>query len=238
MREHTPDFTRIHHIITAGGDAPNIVPQFAEVYYYVRHPEAEVVRNLYARLLLCAEAGALATETKLELDTQGGILNILPNNALSQIALANLRSLSDLKYTADEMKFAVRLQETLPAKKPLESIQNVVDRSGTVGKGSTDVGDVSWVVPTTGFTTACWIPGTPGHSWQAVAAGGTSIARKGANLAARVLAVTAWDLFHDSDLLAAARTEHNRRLENQAYRSLMQPGQKPPLDYRKPPKPR
>jgi aminobenzoyl-glutamate utilization protein B len=108
--------------------------------------------------------------------------------------------------------------------------------SGQVGKGSTDVGDVSWVVPTTGFSTACWVPGTPGHSWQAVAAGGTSIGRKGMELAARVLAATAWDLYHDPELVATAKAEHKRRLADRKYQPLLEPGLAPPLDYRDPPK--
>ncbi len=179
LREHTPDRTRIHHVITAGGGAPNVVPDFAEVYYYIRHPEGSVVRPLYDRLVLCAKGAALATETKLEVQFDGGIREILPNNALAEVVMQKLESLNDLKYTEEERKFALRLQETISQPKPLESIGEVVDRSGTIGMGSTDVGDVSWVVPTTGFSTACWVPGTPGHSWQAVACGGTGIARKG-----------------------------------------------------------
>jgi len=236
LREHTPDSTRIHHIITAGGDAPNVVPEFAEVYFYVRHPKANVVRGLYRRLVLCAKAGALATETKLDINFQGGILEILPNNVLSQISMANLRELNDLSYSDKDVQFAVRLQETIAKPRPLESIKQVEDRSGTIGMGSTDVGDVSWVVPTTGFTTACFVPGTPGHSWQTVACGGTPIARKGMNLASRVLAASAWDLFTNPAILEQAKKEHNERTDKQKYETLMQPGQKPPLDYRKPPR--
>lgn len=236
MREHTPDGTRIHHVITAGGDAPNVVPEFAEIYFYVRHPQSTVVKSLYRRLELCAQAGALATETKLESNYLGGTLEILPNNALGQVCLANLKSLNDLTYTDEERAFALRLQETMPEPRPLESIREVEDQSGRVGKGSTDVGDVSWVVPTTGFSTACWAPGTPGHSWQAVACGGTTIARKGMNLAARVLAATAWDLFQNPQLIADAKAEFVRRIGERKYESLMHPGQKPPLDYRNAPR--
>ena len=237
LREHTPDFTRIHHVITAGGDAPNVVPNFAEVYYYVRHPKAEVVRSLYQRLLLCAKAGALGTETTLEIEYLGGTMPLLPNDVLAKVALKNLRELNDMEYTAEETKFAARIAATLDKPQPLDSIRRVVDRSGSVTKGSTDVGDVSWVVPTTGFSTACWVPGTPAHSWQAVAAGGTSIGRKGMNLAAAVLAATAWDLYQDPKLLAAAKGEHRDRSGSSKYASLLEPGQKPPLDYRKPPRP-
>jgi len=236
LREHTPETTRIHHVITAGGDAPNVVPEFSEVYYYIRHPDSQVLRPLYDRLILCARAGALATQTKLDINFEGGILNILPNNALAQVATANLKELNDLEYSAEEIEFALKIQETLSKPKSLDSLKKVVDRSGTIGKGSTDVGDVSWVVPTTGFTTSCWVPGTPGHSWQAVAAGGTGIARKGMNLAARVLASTAWDLYSQPNVLEEARKELDRRLTSRKYESLMQPGQKPAFDYRRPPK--
>ena len=235
LREHTPDLTRIHHVITAGGDAPNVVPAFGEVYYYVRHPQAEVVRGLYERLVLCARAGALATQTKLDVKFEGGIYPVLPNTALSEIALKNLRELNDLEYTEKEVEFSLRLQRSLDRAGSLDSIKRVINRNGGVGRGSTDVGDVSWAVPTTGFSTACWVPGTPGHSWQAVAAGGTSLGRKGMNLAARVLAAMAWDLMTDHDVLEAASVEHRRRIGRVPYRTLMQPGQKPPLDYRRPP---
>ena len=232
LREHAPDFTRIHHVITAGGRAPNVVPDFAEVFYYVRHPQGEVVRKLYDRLVLCAKAGALATETRLEVEYIGGQLELLPNDVLSRVTLENLRAENDLEFSEDDIRFANALAETLDDPEPLSSITEVVDRKGTVSKGSTDVGDVSWVAPTTGFSTVCWVPGTPGHSWQATASGGTTIGRNGMLLAARVLAATAWDLYHGPDVLAAAQAEHRMRLEKTPYASLLEPDQKPPLDYR------
>lgn len=236
LREHTPDLTRIHYVITAGGGAPNVVPDFCEVYYYVRHPKSQVVSEVYPRLLRCAQAGALATDTKLEVIYLGGTLELLPNEALARVVRANLEKLNDLKFDEPERQFALRIQESGTEKPPLESVGNVTDSSGEVGKGSTDVGDVSWVVPTAGFSTVCFVPGTPGHSWQAVAAGGMSIGRKGMQLAARVLAASAWDLYHDPELIAAAQAEHRRRLESRPYKPLLEPGQQPPLDYRDPPR--
>lgn len=237
LREHTPEGTRIHHVITdGGGGAPNVVPEFAEVHYYVRHPKAETVRKLYPRLLKCAQAGALATETKLEVVYLGGILEILPNATLAAVARANLEKLNDLKYDDEELKFALRLRETLTEPPSMDGLREISDTSGRTGMGSTDVGDVSWAVPTVGFSTSCWVPGTPGHSWQAVACGGTTIGRQGMQLAAKVLAATAWDLMHDGKTLTAARAEHRRRLAGRKYESLLQPGQKPPLDYRDPPR--
>ncbi|MFT7643489.1 MAG: aminobenzoyl-glutamate utilization protein B [Pirellulaceae bacterium] len=236
LREHVPEQARIHHVITAGGLAPNVVPDFAEVYFYVRHPKAEVVRGLYQRLVLCAKAGALATETKLEIKFEGGIVEILPNNTLAQIALKNLRELNDLKYTKEEIEFALRIQQTFSQRLPLDEVERVTDQSGTISRGSTDVGDVSWVVPTTGFSASCWVPGTPGHSWQAVACGIQPFARRGMTLASRVLAATAWDLMKNPRLIAIAKQEHRKRTGAMKYTTLMLRDQKPPLDYRNPPK--
>lgn len=233
LREHTPDFTRIHHVITHGGGAPNVVPEFAEVYYYVRHPDAQVARQIYDRLLKCAQAGALATETRLEIQYLGGTWQLLPNQTLAALAEANLRALANLEYSTEEQAFAARIQATLARPQPLDSIGEVHRTSGHQRRGSTDVGDVSWVVPTTGFTTACWVPGTPGHSWQAVAAGGMSIGRQGMLLAARTMAATACDLFTQPSVLAAARDEFDRRAAEHHYAPLLEPDQKPPLDYRR-----
>lgn len=237
LREHTPELTRIHHTITGGGGAPNVVPDFSEIYFYVRHPQAEVARSLYPRLLKCAQAGALATETKLEVTYLGGTMELLPNQTLAGVVLQNLRSLANLKYSSEETAFALKLQSTLAKPLPLDKIAEVVDSSGDVNKGSTDVGDVSWVVPTAGFSTACWAPGTPGHSWQAVAAGGMSIGRQGMLLAGKVLAASAWDLLDHPEKIAAAKAELAERLAGRKYEPLLQPGQKPPLDYRNSPVP-
>lgn len=233
LREHTPDGTRLHHTVTSGGGAANVVPEFAEGFFYVRHPKADVVQKLYPRVLKCAQAGALATETRLEVQYLGGTMEILPNDALSEIAKKNLTALNDLKYDAEETKFAVRLRETFPDKAPpLEQVARVFDVSGQSSGGSTDVGDVSWIVPTVGVRVACWVPGTPGHSWQAVACGGTTIAKKGMNLAARTLAATAYDLFTDADLRNDAKTEHTKRLAGRKYTAMLEKDQPPPLDYR------
>ncbi len=232
LREHTPTGTRIHHVITSGGKAPNVVPDFAEVYYYVRHPDSDIVRSLYDRLVKCARGAALATETELEIDYEGGILALLPNNTLAQISLKNLRELNDLNYTEEDRKFAVRLQQTMVTPVPIEKIKDVIDKSGSIAKGSTDVGDISWRVPTAGFTVSCWVPGTPGHSWQAVACGNTPIARQGLFLATRVLAANCWDLLTHPELIQQAQAEHRRRIQHKQKRPLILDDQSPPLHYR------
>jgi aminobenzoyl-glutamate utilization protein B len=234
--EHTPDFTRIHHIITAGGDAPNVVPDFAEVFYYIRHPSSETVSKLYPRLIKCARAGEIATETKLEIVHLGGTMELLPNQTLSSIIKGHLEKLNDLHYNEEETKFALRLQESFLERAPLDSISRVMDTSTRVTLGSTDVGDVSWVVPTAGFSATCWVPGTPAHSWQAVASGGTTIGKQGMQLAAKVLATSAWELYQDPKQIAAAKAEHQRRLAGRKYQPLLEPGQEPSLTYRDPPR--
>ncbi|MFN9719410.1 MAG: amidohydrolase [Planctomycetota bacterium] len=235
MREHTPEETRIHHVITAGGDAPNVVPAFSEVYFYIRHPQAKYLKPLYSRLELCAKAGALATETELVIRYEGGIREIMPNQTLSRMARKRLMQLNDLQYSEEDQQFAARMAQHLSEPAGLESLAKVEDVDGTIGKGSTDVGDISWVVPTTGFTTACWVPGTPAHSWQAVAAGGTTIGEKGMHLAARTLTATALDMMATPQLLKEAAEELKNRRGKNPYEPLMQPGQKPPLDYRNAP---
>jgi aminobenzoyl-glutamate utilization protein B len=237
LREHTPDFTRIHHTIThGGGGAPNVVPEFAEMFFYVRHPDFREVQKLYPRLVKCAEAGALATETKLETLYLGGTLELMPNNTLAQAVKKNLVPLNRIHYSPEEMKFALRIQETLSEKADLDLVRRVDDVSGSVGKGSTDVGDVSWVVPTSGFYTACFVPGTSAHSWQATAATGSSLGKQGMQLAAKTLAATAWDLYHDPKLIETAKEEFVRRLDGRKYQSLIPKDLNPPLNYRDPPK--
>ena len=235
LREHTPEGTRLHHTITSGGGAANVVPEFAEGFFYVRHPKSDVVKTLWPRLLKCAQGAALATETRLEVVPLGGTMEILPNDTLAQVTRKNLIALNNLKYTKEEMAFALRIRETFPDKNtPIDSLKDVLDLSGKTTMGSTDVGDVSWVVPTTGFSAATWVPGTPGHSWQAVACGGTTIGKKGMMLASKVLATTAMDLFESPELVAKAKAELSKKLEGKKYEPLMEKEQKPPLDYRLP----
>ena len=129
------------------------------------------------------------------------------------------------------------MQQTFGEKPPpLDEIGQVFDLSGKIVMGSTDVGDVSWVVPTAGFSASCWAPGTPGHSWQAVACGGTTIGKKGMQLAAKTLAATAYDLYADPKLVEAAKAEFAAKLTGRKYQPLLDKDQAPPLDYRLPPK--
>ena len=234
MREHVPQETRIHYVITQGGSAPNVIPDFAEVFYYVRHPDPQQVQEIFDRVAKAAEGAALGTGTRVEHEIIHGIYAVLPNEPLARAMDANLRKVGGVQYDAAERAFAETLRrslgENLP---PIESAAEVAPFAFYRSGGSTDVADVSWVVPTAGLRTATWVPGTPSHSWQAVAAGGTSIGVKGMMVAASTLALTAVDLFTTPALIAEAKAAYRKQLPpGWSYKALVG-DRKPPLDYRK-----
>ena len=205
MREHIPSATRIHYVITNGGKAPNVVPDFAEVFYYVRHPSRAYVASIWDRLQKAAQGAALATGTTVEEEVIGGVHELLPNDVLAEVMHKNLTTIGGVKYTPEELKYAEEISKTEGMGiRELASAAHVQSLGGSLlSSASTDVGDVSWTVPTVGFTTATWVPGTPAHSWQAVAAGGMSIGRKGMMIAAKTLAITAIDLFQNEKIIEA-----------------------------------
>ncbi len=239
MREHIPQDTRIHYIITKGGEAPNVVPDFAEVYYYARHKDRSILQNVWKRITKAAEGAALGTETTMELEVIGGVYNLLSVESLASLMYKNLEQVGGFSYTDEEKKFAEKLTESFGASfgslpKP-GNAQQIAPYSAAslLGSASTDVGDVSWVVPTVGMTAATWVPGTAPHSWQAVAAGGTSIGIKGMMVAAKTLALTAIDLYNDPALVKKAKKEWEElRGKNFKYEALLG-DRKPALDYRK-----
>ncbi|HMQ60191.1 MAG TPA: amidohydrolase [Flavilitoribacter sp.] len=235
MREHVPQEARIHYVITKGGEAPNVVPEFAEVFYYVRHPEMEQVKAIFERVVKAAEGAALGTGTRMDYEVIHGIYNLLPNRTLGEVIYHKLEKVGGVVYTEEEKAFAEKIMTTYnPAGATIASAAEVkpfsVEDKG-VG-GSTDVGDVSWAVPTAGMTAATWAPGTSAHSWQAVAAGGTGIGTKGMMVAAKTLALSAMELIRHPELNDKAKTELlERRGDNFKYESLLG-DRKPPLDYR------
>ncbi|RLD20538.1 MAG: amidohydrolase, partial [Bacteroidetes bacterium] len=235
MREHVPEETRIHYVITKGGMAPNVVPDFAEVFYYVRHPEMEQVKSIFNRLVKIAEGAAIGTETKMEFEVIHGLYNLLPINTLSEVMQRNLEYVGGVSYTDKEKSFAKEIIASYQGKKTPESANKVLPYSATPGKarGSTDVGDVSWMVPTAGMAAATWVPGTSAHSWQAVAAGGMSIGEKGMMVAAKTIALTAIELYNSPKVLESAKKElETKRGDDFTYEALLG-DREPPLDYRK-----
>jgi len=238
LREHVPQETRIHYVITEGGSAPNVTPDFAEVFYYVRHSDASTLESLFQRVVAAAEGAARGTGTSVSFEVIHGAHGLLPNETLGRAIDANLQVVGGVVYDEADRRFAEALRETF------EEDRQSLESAGRVGAfsvrgvlpGSTDVGDVSQVVPTGGFSTAGWVPGVAPHSWQAVASGGTAIGNKAMLNAAKTLAMTAVDLFSEAQLVEAARSEHRaRRPSDFRYRPLVG-DRAPPLDYRDPPR--
>lgn len=236
MREHVPEDTRIHYIITAGGSAPNVVPDFAEVFYYVRHPDPKLVASIFARLVKTSEGAALGTGTTVDHEVINGVYAILSNDTLARVMDRNLRAVGGLQYTPQETAFAETLRKSLPADAPPLARAGQIEEYGVKdAAASTDSADVSWVVPTTSLRAATWVPGTTAHSWQAIAAGGTTIGAKGMMVAAKTLTATAIDLFTNPETIGAATTEYRKLVgPGFVYKSLVG-DRKPPLDYRKRP---
>ncbi|MGQ0429379.1 MAG: amidohydrolase [Gammaproteobacteria bacterium] len=235
MREHVPSDARLHYVITRGGSAPNVVPDFAESYYYVRHGDPKVVQEIFERVVQAGEGAALGTGTRFEYEVIGGVHSILPNEALARMMLEKLRSVGGVTYSPEEQAFAEQIYPTLiNPSMPLGSQAEVQDFTfERPGIGSTDVADVSWTVPTIGLRTATWVPGTPAHSWQATAAGGMSIGFKGMHIASHTLALMGQELFTNAELIANARAEfEERRGPDYVYRPMLG-DRDPPLDYRR-----
>lgn len=236
MREHVPEQARIHYIISEGGEAPNVVPAFAEVEYVVRHPHREVAKSIWDWVVKAAQGAAMGTETKMESEIMGGLYNLMPNAILAKAMDASLHKVGGYTYTSEERAFAQKIQQTFTIKAPALETTNQVDSfevRETPFPASTDVGDVSWVVPTAGLDTATWVPGTSAHSWQAVAAGGMSIGYKGMMVAAKTVALTAINLYDNPKTIEEAWKELKRRRgADFKYESLLG-DRKPPLDFRK-----
>ncbi len=243
LREHMKDEARVHYaIVDGGGVSPNVVQPRASVLYMVRSRDVPDTLELQARVDKIAEGAALMTETSFERVFIDGTANTLPNPPLEKCLYENMKALPLPEYTPEERAYAEALRQTyvseglpgLGAKKDA-AIASEAEKLSEGGKkalndfllpyysgedftpGSTDVGDVSWLTPTAQFTALCFPAGAPGHSWQNVSCGASSVGDKGMLWAARVLCGAAADLFSDPALLEAARADFARRTEKHGY---------------------
>jgi aminobenzoyl-glutamate utilization protein B len=232
LREHVPQETRIHYVITDGGSAPNVVPESAEVYYYVRHPDPETVRELFNRVVRVAEGAAHGTETTVDYEVMGGSYSRLPVEALQEVIYGNLQLVGGVVYNEEERRFAETLKESLGLEPTMSTAAEIQPFERRATYASSDAGDVSWTVPTSTLSTATWVPGTAAHTWQAVAADGMSIGKKGMMVAAKTLALSALDLITDADRLTAIRAEFARRRGADFRYDPLLGDRDPPLDYR------
>lgn len=238
LREHIVSDARIHYVITDGGGlSPNVVPAHAQVSYYVRAKNIPELFDILGRVDNAADGAALGTGTTVtKKRLAGAIYPVLPNKTLGKIIQKNLEKVGGVQWTEKELAYAAEIaKSTNTSAKDLEKVKSVkpYDESkfGILHSGSSDVGDVSWNVPVASFTAATFVPGSPGHSWQNVAAGGTTIGTKGVIVAAKVFALTAIELFSNPALLIPIKQEFEAARGPEFKYAPIVPG-KPELDYR------
>jgi aminobenzoyl-glutamate utilization protein B len=237
MREHVPSNTRMHYIISKGGVAPNVVPDLAQIDLMARSPSNTTLQDIWKRILDVSKGAALMTGTTVEVTDIGSDADIIGNDALAQVAQKNLEEVGGYTMSEEEQKFARDLQKTLgldtmPSLELTKEIEPFHRPDPNAPSASTDVGDVSWVVPTIGFSTATFVPGVAAHTWQAAASAGTSIGQDGMVVASKALAFTAVDLFSNPQLREAAKADFAKALAGKTYRTSIPEGQKPLIDYR------
>ena len=241
MREHMIPDARVHYAVTdTGGDAPNVGQAHAEVIYSVRAPRVDQVCELAERVHNIARGAALMTETKVEIQVVSAYADVLQNKVLDNLVYGHMKEIFPLDYSHEELDYAEKfhavgdpgdwtLYQTMAAKIMGENgkaffrgaMADVCVPPLPLKQGSTDVGDVSWNVPSAWFGSACFALGTPAHSWLAVAQGKSSIAHRGMTGAASVLARTALELMERPELVEAAWEEMKEAKKNCEYRCLI-----------------
>ena len=225
MRQHTLDGTRIHSVIVDGGKAANVVPARAESTYFVRNVDLNELRSVQARLESAAKGAAVATGTTVSEELVSGVYPLLINDTLNQLVYANLNAdLPELSWTEDETRYAKAVQAALGATSPRGYVggSEPLEPTARYAPGSTDVGDISYTVPTVGLTIETWPSGTPAHTWASTGASGASIGTKGAVMAAKVLAASAVQLMGSPTVIADAKAELRRKQgDNFSYTALL-----------------
>lgn len=236
MREHIPISSRIHYVISHGGEAANVVPDYAKVSYYIRSPLREVLKELEEWVNCAAEGAAKGTQTKVTSEIICGFYEKLDNRKLAELVQKKVELVGGIEYDERERLFAEAIAKS--ANQDINSLKKVgevlplAEEKPSLGGGSTDVGDVSWTVPTITFRTAIFIPGTTLHSWQNVAVCGSTIGTKGLLNAAKIFSLTAIDLYtHPSQLLDIKKEFDERRGADFEYIPLLK-DRAPALDYR------
>ena len=250
LREHVIQEARIHYIIERGGEQPNIVPEYARSWYYIRAPEVDQLESIFERVVDIARGAALMSGTKVDVEILDAMYNVIPNGPIAAKIVDNMRSLGVPELSEEERRFAEEIAKTIPiqtkenelrkSKRPGwgRLIDKLIDDEvpepwgdGDYMMGSTDVGDVSWKAPTVEFNTAAWVLGTPAHSWQSTAQSGSPLARRSLIFASKVMSLTALDLLTDEDLLERAKEDHLRRLRGRTYKLLIPESLTPPLNF-------
>ncbi len=227
MREHMKTTSRVHYAIVDGGDVPNVVPEHAAVWIWARDWKRTEVESLLSRLRKIADGAALMTETEVDLKVQGGSWEILVMESGARLLDANLRWIGAPKFTAEEQAFAKQIQRATatPERGMIDTIHPLAGQPEE--GGSTDVGDVSWIVPTLNLTVATAPKDAPWHAWPVVATGGMSIGHKGLVVAAKTLAATMVDLYEKPQTLREVRAEFERKKGDVVFKAYLPEGPPP-----------
>jgi aminobenzoyl-glutamate utilization protein B len=232
MREHIPPTARMHYTIVRGGDVPNVIPEYAKVWIWLRDLEMTEVEGMLARLRKIADGAALAADVESKLNIRGGDWNMLVNAAGQRLLHRNLEWLGPLTFTAEEQSFAKAIQKaTGVEEKGLSTkIEPLEENPGPAEGGSTDVGDISWNIPTINLSVTTAPLGAPWHGWSVVACGGMSIGHTGLIYAAKALAATMIDLYRNPAEIQAMRQEFATDTKNTKFRFYIPDGapQPPP----------
>lgn len=231
LREHLKPTARIHYVILDGGKAPNVVPDYARAWYYVRDINRESVEKNYQWVLNIIEGASKMTDTKYKIRFISGVHEFLTNKTGGEIVYSNLLLVGPPPFNEEEQKFAKEIQRWMGLEeKGLETaIEPFSYPQRSLGGGSTDVAEVSWLTPTTTLEIACKPAGTPGHHWSTVACGGMSIGHKCLITAAKVMAGTGIDLLTKPELIKKMREEWMKKRKGREYKSPLPPDLKPSL---------
>lgn len=241
LREHIIPEARIHYAVTnTGGHAPNVVPAEAEVIYLIRAPKNKQVLEILDRVNAVAKGAAMMTGTTVDVNVVGGCADIIQNKTLDALMYKNMKAVLPLKYSEEELAYAEKFKEVgaLEEYAMYEDLGKKIFKEEAIDKlklpmaqlvfppmkikmGSTDVGDVSWNIPTAWISVTCYALGTSAHSWQQVAQGKSSLAHKGMVAAATVLAMTAIDIFEDTSIVVKAKEDLKYALGEEKYRSVI-----------------
>ncbi|WP_027626530.1 amidohydrolase [Clostridium lundense] len=241
LREHIIPEARIHYAVTnSGGNAPNVVQANAQVLYSIRTPKNEQVYELLDRVNAVAQGAAMMTGTKVNIQVVSAYADVVQNRTLDQLAFKHISEVYPIKYTDEELEYAKAFHD-IGSKEECLMYQEMARRFyGEKGEdlfegamadavfppnpqkmGSTDVGDVSWNVPTTWFSGACFALGTPAHSWLAVAQGKSKIAHDGMTAAATVMARCAIDILNEPEIVLQAKRDFEKALDKKTYKSII-----------------
>jgi aminobenzoyl-glutamate utilization protein B len=230
MREHLPVTQRTHWVTTEGGEAPNVVPDRASTWYYIRDLD-ETVEGNFKWALDCAKGAALMTQTTYEVKVIAAVHQRFCNKALAELVFENIKAVGRPEYTEKEEAYARALQEAagFPVKGMDYPLQLTSPATEPLKGGSSDVGDVTLVAPTVSMRYPARVPGSPSHHWTVVSAGATSIAHKGITAGAKVSAFSAYEMLTNPSVLAKIRDEFEKLAKERPYRPFLPDGAQPPF---------